>query len=132
MKIDGACHCGSITYRAEVDPDDVIICHCTDCQTMSGSAFRTVVFADEARFVLLGDSPKIYIKTADSGNKREMAFCPDCGTHIYATSVGPGPRTLGLRVGAIRQRDELPPKAQYFCRSAQSWVNDLSAVRQSG
>ena len=43
MKIDGACHCGRISYEAEIDPADVTICHCTDCQTLSGSAFRTVV-----------------------------------------------------------------------------------------
>jgi hypothetical protein len=40
MKIDGHCHCGEITFEAEVDPDALNICHCTDCQTLSGSAFR--------------------------------------------------------------------------------------------
>ena len=43
MKIDGTCHCGNITYQAEIDPDQVYICHCTDCQTISGSAFRWAV-----------------------------------------------------------------------------------------
>ena len=46
MKIDGGCHCGYIAYEAEVDPDKVRICHCTDCQTLSGSAFRTVAFTE--------------------------------------------------------------------------------------
>ena len=32
MKIDGGCHCGAITYEAEVDPEKTSICHCTDCQ----------------------------------------------------------------------------------------------------
>src|SRR4029450_12628237 len=41
MKIDRGCHCGKIRYAAEVDPGKVVICHCTDCQTLSGSAFRT-------------------------------------------------------------------------------------------
>ena len=40
MKIDGGCHCGYITYAAEIDPEKVGICHCTDCQTLSGTAFR--------------------------------------------------------------------------------------------
>jgi hypothetical protein len=39
MKIDGRCHCGYITYEAEIDPEKVMICHCADCQTLSGSAF---------------------------------------------------------------------------------------------
>ena len=35
MKIDGGCHCGYITYEAEADPANAMICHCTDCQTLS-------------------------------------------------------------------------------------------------
>ena len=42
MKIDGGCHCGYITYEAEADPAHTAICHCTDCQTLSGSAFGAV------------------------------------------------------------------------------------------
>ena len=62
MKIDGRCHCGKITYEAEIDPLKVMVCHCTDCQTMSGSAFRTVVFTREGTFSLLSGEPKIYVK----------------------------------------------------------------------
>ncbi|MDQ3188264.1 MAG: GFA family protein, partial [Pseudomonadota bacterium] len=32
MKIQGACHCGDISYEAVVDPARVSICHCADCQ----------------------------------------------------------------------------------------------------
>ncbi len=53
MQIDGRCHCGFITYEAEIDPEKVIICHCTDCQTLSGSAFRTVALTREGEFNLL-------------------------------------------------------------------------------
>jgi hypothetical protein len=52
MKIDGHCHCGEITFTAEVDPEALNICHCTDCQTLSGSAFRVNVHAPEEHFVL--------------------------------------------------------------------------------
>jgi hypothetical protein len=37
MKIDGGCHCGTVTYRADIDPGQVSVCHCTDCQTLTGS-----------------------------------------------------------------------------------------------
>ena len=29
MQIDGQCHCGKITYEAEIDPEAVSVCHCT-------------------------------------------------------------------------------------------------------
>ena len=129
MKIDGGCHCGSITYEAEADPEKVTICHCTDCQTLSGSAFRVVVPVAEADFKLLAGETKTYVKTAESGNKRAQVFCPQCGTALYATSVGgDGPKVLGLRIATARQRDALPPKRQVWFRSAQHWVTDLAAV----
>jgi hypothetical protein len=52
MKIEGGCHCGYIAYEAEADPATARICHCTDCQSLSGSAFRTVLPTREGSFKL--------------------------------------------------------------------------------
>jgi hypothetical protein len=128
MKIDGRCHYGYISYEAEIDPDKVMICHCTDCQTLSGSAFRTVAFACEGTFKLLSGKLKIYVKTGESGTKRPQSFCPECGTPIYSSTIGEGPKVHVIRVGTARQRDQLVPKVQLWCRSSQIWLNDLSAV----
>jgi hypothetical protein len=101
MKIDGGCHCGYITYSAKIDPETVGICHCTDCQTLSGSAFRTSVRANKDAFHLGGGQPKIYVKTAESGAKRAQAFCPECGTPIYSAAVS-APQVFNIRVGTAR------------------------------
>ena len=127
MKIEGGCHCGYIKYEAEVDPATVGICHCTDCQTLSGSAFRTVVQAKKEGFQLLSGQPKTYIKTAESGNRRAQVFCPQCGTQIYATAAD-NPQSYGIRVGTARQRDQLRPKRQIWCRSARDWVMNLDEI----
>jgi hypothetical protein len=95
VKIDGGCHCGYITYEAEADPAKASICHCSDCQVLSGTAFRTVIRAEDGSFKLLSGEPTIYVKTADSGRKRAQAFCPRCGTPIYATA--PRRRTEDLQ-----------------------------------
>jgi hypothetical protein len=91
MKVDGGCHCGSIKFEAEIDPADVGVCHCTDCQSLSGTAFTTYVFASAAV-----DKPERY----------------------------------NLRLGTIRQRHELRPQVQIWCRSALDWVMDLGSVKQ--
>jgi hypothetical protein len=128
MHIDGACHCGRIRFEAEVDPAQVSVCHCTDCQTLSGTAFRVSVPAGREDFRLLSGEPKRYVKVAESGNRRVQGFCAECGTPIYATNEGKA-EVYNLRVGAIRQRAELPPLLQIWHRSAQNWVDGLGAVK---
>ena len=131
MKVDGICHCGYLTFEAEVDPASVIVCHCDDCQVMSSSAFRIVVPAIEGSFKLLSGEPTIYVKIADSGNWRNQAFCSKCGTHIYSSPADPRSQYFGLRVGALRQRKVLQPKEQCWTRSALPWlahVTDLDGT----
>lgn len=131
MKIDGQCHCGNIRFEAEVDPAQVRICHCTDCQTSTGAAYRVNVPAVKGTFKLSGGKVKQYVKTtADSGTKRVQGFCPECGTPIYSTNEGE-PQGFGLRVGTIRQRGELRPGKQQWCRSALGWAMDLRDLPQS-
>ena len=40
MKVEGQCRCGQIRFEAEIDLDTVGICHRTDWQTLTGSAYR--------------------------------------------------------------------------------------------
>jgi hypothetical protein len=36
MQVQGSCHCGNVSYEAEIDPDEVNLCNCTDCQMLLG------------------------------------------------------------------------------------------------
>jgi hypothetical protein len=129
MKITGACHCGAITVEGEADPEKTAICHCTDCQTGTGSAFRVSVPVPGSTLKINGE-PATYLKTtADSGNPRLQAFCPRCGTPIYSTSPGEGVQpSYMLRVGILHQRDQFVPKQQIWFRSARPWVTELSGI----
>jgi hypothetical protein len=128
MKINGGCHCGNITYEATADPEKSLICHCTDCQIMSGSAYRTIIFVPSNQFSLLTGELKTYLKTADSGNSRAMAFCENCGSHIYACDATDNPETLGVRLGTCNQRDQIQPSQQYYCKSKLPWTDNLEEI----
>ena len=117
MKVDGGCHCGSIAFEAEIDPDAVAICHCTDCQQLSGTAFRVVVRTPEDQFTLVSGAPRTYVKTAESGARRAQVFCPECGSQIYATSTGDGPKVLSLLTGTLHQRGRIKPRVQRQARA---------------
>ena len=129
MKVHGRCHCGAIRYEADVDPARAQACHCTDCQTLSGSPFRVAIPAPRESFTLLSGMPKTYVKTADSGNRRVHAFCADCGAPVYACALA-DPPFYSLRVGGLQQRAQLPPRQQIWCRSAVPWSANLGGVAQ--
>jgi hypothetical protein len=125
MKIDGQCHCGRVTYQAEIDPERVSICHCTDCQALSGSPYRVTVICSAEQIRMSGQAPKIYTRTGDNGRTRLQHFCPECSSPLFTSGEG---RTLddwGIRWGSIRQRDQLRPRRQIWCRSAAPWIHDL-------
>lgn len=127
MHVDGACQCGRIAYEAKVDPERSAICNCTDCQAFSGSPWRASVPTRAQDFHLLRGTLKTYVKTAESGTKRVQAFCGDCGSAVYSTSVE-NQTIFNLRLGALAQRAQLPPRRQIWMSSALSWANDITGV----
>ena len=129
MKIDGGCSCGAIKIEGEADPEKTQICHCTDCQTSTGTAFRVSIPVSGTTFKMTGQ-PNIYVKTtADSGKPRVQAFCGTCASPIYSTTPGEGVQpSYTVRVGILRQRDQLTPRRQNWLRSARPWVTGLDAV----
>jgi len=130
MKVHGRCHCGAIRYEADVDPARVQVCHCTDCQAFSGSPYRVSVPAPRESFTLVAGTPRIYVKTAASGNKRVQAFCEVCASPVYSAAVE-NPPMYSLRVGCLDERASLPPQKQIWCDSALEWANDIHGLPKS-
>jgi len=127
MHIDGQCHCGRVSYEAEIDPKNVSVCHCMDCQQFTGSPYRVTVICDHEQMRLTGAAPKLYAKTGDNGGVRFQHFCGECGSPLFTSGEG-GPDDWGIRWGSIRQRAELKPVRQIWCRSAALWINTLNEL----
>ncbi|MQJ98193.1 GFA family protein, partial [Escherichia coli] len=122
MKIHGQCHCGNIRYEAEIEPDNLTVCHCDDCQKLTGSPFRVTITAPRSDIHIDGE-PKIYRRQAENGNTRLMYFCPECGSSLFASDEDLDARPWGIRWGSINERKELPaPTRQIWCRSAVEWA----------
>ena len=122
MKIHGQCHCGNIRYEAEVEPEPLTVCHCDDCQRLTGSPFRVTVLAPRSNINIEGE-PKVYRRKAEKGNTRLMYFCPECGSSLFASDEDVDARPWGIRWGSINERKALPaPSRQIWCRSAAEWA----------
>jgi hypothetical protein len=128
MRVNGSCHCGAIQYEAEIDIHAAMICHCTDCQTLSSTAFRVNAPASAEDFKLTKGTPKEYVKIGESGRPRAQGFCSNCGTQIYATSAEGDRSIFMLRVGAMKERSLVIPKIQSWNQSALKWIRNLQTI----
>ncbi|PYB77799.1 GFA family protein [Rhizobium wuzhouense] len=127
MRITGACHCGAVRYEAEIEPQRIGICHCTDCQRLTGSAYRVTAAALPDRFRLLCGIPRRYRKLGDSGQPSDQFFCGDCGSPLWRESAD---GKIGIRLGTIDQRLELKPHHQSWLGSALPFVFDISGLER--
>lgn len=83
MNVTGGCQCGAIRYSCEVDLDDINVCHCTNCQAQSASAFGISVSANGPSLKVTKGAPKTFEWIRDSGATGVGAFCSDCGTRLW-------------------------------------------------
>lgn len=121
MQIDGACLCGEITWEALIDSELVGVCHCTDCQILSGSAFQFAARVARENFRLMSGELQTYVKIAENGNPRAMSFCGTCSTVIHGGNTD-DTGLLSLRLGGCNQKYDLSPQFQIWCQSALEWT----------
>lgn len=126
MQIHGACHCGQVSFTAAIDPARVMVCHCTDCQVLSGAPMRAVAVAAIDTLTVQG-ATKSYVKVAESGNRRAQVFCPECGTPLWATAPEK-PTSVVIRLGCVAERAQLTPAVQIWSHSAMPWLQPLMAA----
>ena len=119
-QIEGGCLCGRVRYSADAEPAFVGVCHCTDCQKFSGSAFATVVGVPAAALRVTG-TLKTFTKVGDSGKPIHRRFCPECGCGIM-DEADALPAVAMINVGTLDDRSWVQPVSQMYCGSAQSWV----------
>ncbi|XUU61727.1 GFA family protein [Erythrobacter sp. HA6-11] len=111
----GGCSCGHVRYHISAPPLALYLCHCTDCQRRTGSAFGMTMHIPSSRHVVTQG------KLLNIGSDKFGVFvCSQCSSWIYnkhnkaVVTVFP-PGTLDDTSG-------LKPDANIWTRSAQPWV----------
>jgi hypothetical protein len=117
----GGCQCGAIRYEVRGTPRAVTVCHCTDCQQQSGSAFGMSVVVERSDFVLTSGTPRTFTKTAESGRTLECGFCGDCGNRIFHKPEL-APDMMNLKAGTLEDTSWLAPAIHVWTSSKQPWV----------
>jgi hypothetical protein len=80
----GGCACGAIRYEISGAPLFENHCQCLDCQHKSGTGHGSYLTFTRSGVKLTGEAKQWGI-VADSGNVKNRAFCPTCGSPVYVT-----------------------------------------------
>lgn len=120
-EITGGCLCGQIRYSTSAEPIFSGVCHCTNCQKESGTAF-TVVIAVPSPALSIQGTPKTFTKKGDSGKEVVSKFCPNCGSTLLSEPELMAGVSI-IRAGTLDDTSTLKPQMEIYCDSAQPWVS---------
>ena len=123
----GSCQCGAVRYQFNGEPLTCYACHCTDCQTSSGSAFNLSMIANRDDLEII--KGEVAVNSVDlNGMDVQRYHCGHCGTGFwYAADEYPG--IVAIKPGTFDDTSWFKPVAHLWMRSAQPWVilDDVSA-----
>ena len=116
MKLEGGCLCGKVRYSGEAEPIFVGVCHCTNCQKSSGTAFNSVVAVPKSALSLTG-TISTFEGRGDTGNATYKRFCPECGSPV-AEEAAIMADVVMIPTGTLDDPGAITPAMQIYCDSA--------------
>ena len=117
----GGCLCGSIRYTCAEEPLMSGICHCTDCQENSGSAFIPILIFKKESVSVVGNTSKVFEHNGDSGKSVRRSFCSNCGSpYMVEYEVTPDFRVI--LAGTLDDKSKIKPEWNIYTDSKQPWV----------
>ncbi|HEY1606093.1 MAG TPA: GFA family protein [Allosphingosinicella sp.] len=119
---EGGCACGAVRYRLASAPMFVHCCHCTSCQTETGSAFALNALIESDRVETLAGAPEPVMIPSESGMGQQVWRCPACRVAVWSNYGGAKDRLRFVRVGTLDAPAALPPDIHIYTRSKLPWV----------
>ena len=126
ISIKGGCLCGAVRYECVVAPQTTIICHCTDCQKYTGTAYAIILLFLKDHVRISGELKDFDSKT-DAGNVMTRTFCMICGTHISKTSTRSGEH-IAIVAGSLDDPGQFKPEAEYWSDRKLPWVEGMKDI----
>lgn len=120
-ELSGGCLCGAVRYfLREGFRLNPYACHCTDCQSRTGSAFSEHMLFALADLEISGDLDMgEYVQP--SGAHSRISGCAICKSRIYAIN-GSQEGWASLRCGTLDDSASVVPAAHLWVKSKQRWI----------
>jgi hypothetical protein len=124
MKLTGGCHCGAVRYELEGPPNDVALCHCTDCRRHSGAPVMAWSGYGEDKLVITKGEPKIWRMTDVS----YRSFCAACGTGLFYRNSDMLPGAVEVQSATLDNPEAAVPTLQIQTAERLSWMKTLHDI----
>lgn len=120
--LEGGCACGQVRYRLTAPPMFVHCCHCTSCQTETGSAFVINALIESNRVETVKGAPEPVMTPSESGRGQQIWRCPACRVALWSNYGGATDVLRFVRVGTLDAPAALPPDIHIYTRSKLPWI----------
>src|ERR1700752_3467684 len=117
-QLDGQCLCGKVTYHCDGEAMATLLCHCTDCQRQTGTAFSIVVGVErDALHIDGGSLGSVTTIGEDTGEAVHRQFCLACGSPIVSLPDAT-PDLAFIKAGTLNDSSWVAPQVEIWTRSA--------------
>ena len=112
--------CGKVKFQITQKITDIVMCHCSECRRVQGSAFATNSNVESKNFTFLSAADNL-TEFKENDNKSRF-FCQSCGSPIMA-KLKNNPNHTRVRLGTITTKINESIKKHTFTDSKACWDN---------
>jgi hypothetical protein len=116
----GGCLCGATRYEIREDPLIAYACHCTDCQTASGSGFALCLTTPVATIDVGRGAVERRTISFEDGRVWNFLVCGECETRLWSERRTT-PEIVSVRAGTLDDPSWVHPVAHIWVASALPW-----------
>ena len=127
MKRVAKCHCGHFSVTTTGNPEQVVMCHCEECQRRTGSSYSLGAIFERPNVDSCGEY-KTYQRVGDLGFRFTFHFCPECGSNVYWIFSSPDRELYIVAVGCYADPSFPGPVVSLYGKRRHHWLPGLEDV----
>lgn len=117
----GGCICNSVRFEIVAEPITFLACHCSDCQTITGSGFVLALRVPYDGVLVIHGQTGAYERAEADGRKRIIHRCPHCLTVLWSERPD-SKEYVTVYAGTLDESPRLRPVAHIWTRDALQWI----------
>lgn len=118
LPMAGGCRCDRVRFAITKPPMMTLLCHCTGCQRMTGSAFSTTVIVPVDGFAVTQGETVI---GGMHGDQARHQHCDWCKSWVF-TEVPPAMGVVNVRATMLDDPSWFVPFAETYTSEAMPWA----------